>query len=303
MALALPGRRGRPRQRRPHGLAGFLFVAPFMIVFVAMFVAPLGYAGYLSLFRTQIVGGTVFTGLDNYVDAFHDPQLRAGLARIVKFFFVQVPLSMVLATVFALLIDSGRVWAPKVFRLAFFVPYAVPAVVASLLWGYMYGRKFGAFTQLAEHMGLANPDFLSAGHLLPSIANVVTWEFTGYNMIILYAALQAIPGELYEAAALDGAGPIRTALYVKLPLLRPALGVILLFSIIGAFQLFNEPQVLIPSAGAAITPDWTPNLYVYNLAFTDQQTNYAAAVSFALGLVILVATYVVFGLGKLRRPR
>ncbi|WP_046729450.1 sugar ABC transporter permease [Streptomyces humi] len=84
-------------------------------------------------------------------------------------------------------------------------------VGAGLLWGYMYGREFGTFTQLAEHMGPANPDFLSAGHLLPSIANVVAWEFTGYNMITLYAALPAIPGELYEAAALDGAGPVRAA--------------------------------------------------------------------------------------------
>ncbi|MFF5078447.1 carbohydrate ABC transporter permease [Actinoplanes sp. NPDC000266] len=294
MTVATPARRGR---------AGLFFVAPFMIVFIAMFVVPLAYAGYLSTFRSQIVGGTVFVGLDNYIDAFKDPHLHAGLARIVKFFFLQVPLSIVLATAFALLIDSGRVWAPKVFRLGYFIPYAVPAVVASLLWGYMYGRNFGAVTQVAGHLGLPNPDFLSAGNLLGSIANVVTWEFTGYNMIILYAALQAIPGDLYEAASLDGAGPVRTALRIKLPLLKPALGVILLFSIIGAFQLFNEPQVLSPSAGAAITPDWTPNLYVYNLAFSDQQLNYAAAVSFFLGLVILLATYLVFGLGKLRRSR
>ena len=78
------------------------------------------------------------------------------------------------------------------------------------------------------------------------------------------------PTDLYEAAAIDGAGPIRTALLIKLPLLRPALGVILLFSVIGAFQLFNEPKVLQPAAGSVITPDWTPNLYAYNLAFTDQ---------------------------------
>jgi multiple sugar transport system permease protein len=272
-----------------------------MVVFVAMFVAPLAYAAYLSLFRTQLIGGTVFVGLGNYADALKDQHLSAGLLRIIKFFFLQVPLMIVLATVFALIIDSGRVWAPKLYRLAFFVPYAVPAVVASLMWGYLYGPKFGALTNLAADAGLPNPGFLSPEHLLTSIANIVTWEFTGYNMIILYAALRAIPTELYEAAQIDGAGPVRVALTIKLPLLKPALGVIVLFSIIGSFQLFNEPRVLSPTAGAAITPDWTPNLYAYTLAFTDQRMNYSAAVSFLLGFAILVATYVVFGLGRLRR--
>ncbi|MEU0093354.1 sugar ABC transporter permease [Kribbella sp. NPDC006257] len=293
--------RAELRSRRRHGRSGYLFVAPFMVVFVAMFVAPLAYAAYLSLFRTQLIGGTVFVGLGNYADALKDQHLSAGLLRIIKFFFLQVPLMIVLATVFALIIDSGRVWAPKLYRLAFFVPYAVPAVVASLMWGYLYGPKFGALTNLAADAGLPNPGFLSPEHLLTSIANIVTWEFTGYNMIILYAALRAIPTELYEAAQIDGAGPVRVALTIKLPLLKPALGVIVLFSIIGSFQLFNEPRVLSPTAGAAITPDWTPNLYAYTLAFTDQRMNYSAAVSFLLGVAILVATYVVFGLGRLRR--
>ena len=278
-----------------------MFVAPFMLVFLAMFVAPLAYAAYLSLFRSQIIGGTIFAGLQNYSQAISDPLLRDGLLRIVKFFFLQVPIMMVLATTFALIIDSGRVWLPKLYRVVFFVPYAVPAVVASLMWAYMYGTKFGAFTQLAGKMGLPNPDFLSPSRILGSIANIVSWEFIGYNMIIVYAALRAIPTDLYEAATLDGAGPIRIALTIKLPMVKSALGVILLFSVIGSFQLFNEPQVLSPAAGAAITPSWTPNLYAYNLAFTDQQINYAAAVSFLLGLVILVGTYVVFGLARLRR--
>ena len=298
---SIHSRRRRRGGSLTHRHAGYLFVAPFMLVFLAMFVAPLGYAAYLSLYRSQLVGGTVFAGLQNYRDALSDPLLRDGLLRIVKFFFLQVPIMIVLATAFALVIDSGRVWAPKLYRLAYFVPYAVPAVVASLMWGYMYGTKFGAFTQLASNLSLPNPRFLSPGHLLGSIANIVSWEFTGYNMIILYAALQAIPTDLYEAAALDGAGSVRIALRIKLPMLRQALGVIPLFSIIGSFQLFNEPQILSPVAGAAVTPNWTPNLYAYNLAFTDQQVNYSAAVSFLLGVVIVIATYIVFGIARLRR--
>jgi multiple sugar transport system permease protein len=300
MAISTTSAARRSHKYR-HAGAGLTFAAPFMVVFAAMFLAPLGYALYLSLFRNQIIGGSVFVGIDNYTQALQDSQFLSGLGRIIIFFVIQVPIMLVLATLFALMLDSGKVRGSKIFRVAFFVPYAVPAVVAALMWGYLYGAKFGPFTQLANDIGVAPPQFLSAGHLLPSIANVVTWEFAGYNMIILYAALRAIPTDLYEAAAIDGAGPVRTALFIKLPLLLPALGVILLFSVIGAFQLFNEPKVLQPAAGSVITPNWTPNLYAYNLAFTDQQLNYAAAVSFLLGFIILLATYTAMGLGRLRR--
>ena len=124
--------------------------------------------------------------------------------------------------------------------------------------------------------------------MLWSIANVSTWTYTGYNMIILYAALRSIPTELYEAAAVDGAGPVRTAIHIKLPLLRPALLLCAIFSVIGSFQLFAEPQIFFDIAPAVIGKDYTPNLYVYNLAFADQRLNYAAALSFMLGVVVFV---------------
>jgi len=136
--------------------------------------------------------------------------------------------------------------------------------------------------------------------MLGSIANVVFWEFTGYNMILLYAALRAIPTELYEAAAVDGAGPWRTAWSVKIPALRPALLLALIFSVIGSFQLFNEPQLLQRLAPNVIDSAFTPNIYAYSLAFTSQDLNYAAAVSFLLGLVIVAVSYTV-QLGANRR--
>lgn len=296
-----PVRSRRGRHDTRHAGAGYLFIAPFLVVFAAMFIAPLAYALYLSLFRSQLIGGTVFVGIGNYTQALTDPDFLSGVWRILRFFVIQVPIMLVLATLFALLLDSGRLRAPKLFRIAFFVPFAVPGVVAALMWGYIYGARFGPLTQIAQAVGLGAPGFLTSGGLLPSIANIVTWEFAGYNMITLYAALRSIPPELYEAAAADGAGPVRTALSIKLPLLRPAIGVTLLFSIIGSFQLFNEPRILGAVAGSVITPNWTPNLYAYTLAFTNQQINYAAAVSFLLGFVILVATYLVFGAGRLLR--
>jgi multiple sugar transport system permease protein len=283
-----------PRARREasrRAAVGYLFVAPFLVVFVAMLVVPLVYAGYLSLFREQLIGGTSFAGLDNYTRAFGDERLWQGVARVGMFFLIQVPIMLVLALAFALALDSGVLWLSRLFRLGFFVPYAVPGVVATLMWGYLYGPEFGPIAQLFEKLSLDPPNLLGSDLMLGSIANVVFWEFTGYNMILLYAALRAIPTELYEAAAVDGAGPWRTAWSVKIPALRPALLLALIFSVIGSFQLFNEPQLLQRLAPNVIDSAYTPNLYAYSLAFTSQDLNYAAAVSFLLGLVIVAVSY------------
>jgi multiple sugar transport system permease protein len=271
-------------------------------LFLAFFLLPLLYAAYLSLFREQLIGGTVFAGLDNYVRALGDDRLLSGVARVARFFVLQVPVMLVLALLAALAIDSGLLRFSKVFRLGIFVPYAVPSVVATLMWGYLYGRDFGPVAQLADKLNVAAPDFLSETLMLPSIANIVTWEFTGYNMIILYAALRAIPHDLYEAAAVDGAGAWRIAWSIKIPALRPALVLCLIFSVIGSFQLFAEPQLLQRLAPSVIDSAYTPNLYAYTLAFTGQEVNYAAAVSFLLGLVIVIASYTVLFLTN-RRSR
>ncbi|SDL16191.1 multiple sugar transport system permease protein [Glycomyces sambucus] len=299
------GQRGRankggkgPRYAR----TGYLFVAPFMIGFTAMFLVPLAYAAWFSLFREQMIGGNVFVGLDNYTRAFTDPQLIAGLGRVALFFLIQVPLMMVLALFFALALDSALLRLSRTIRLAIFMPYAVPSVVAALMWGFLYGPDFGPLAQLADRIGAAAPDFLGADLMLGSIANIVTWEFTGYNMILLYAALRAIPTELYEAAAVDGAGPWRTAWSIKIPLLRPAIVLCMVFSVIGSFQLFNEPSIMRTLAPNVIVADYTPNLYAYNLAFVGQEYNYAAAVSFVLGFVIMAGSYL-FMLATNRRSR
>jgi multiple sugar transport system permease protein len=273
------------------------------VLFVALFVVPLAYAAYLSLFQQRLIGGTTFVGLDNYGHALTDPRLIRGVLRVATFFAVQVPLMLLLALVFALAIDSGLLWLSRVVRLGIFVPYAVPSVVATLMWGYLYGPDYGPFAQLSKAWHLPVPRFLTDSWLLGSLANIVTWEFVGYNMILLYAALRAIPHELYEAAAVDGAGAWRIAWGIKLPALRPALLLALVFSVIGSFQLFNEPNLLRNLAPNVIDSGYTPNLYAYSLAFISQQINYAAAVSFLLGLVIVVVSYVVLFVANRRSTR
>jgi len=290
------------KARRPGGgksvkrrqvVAGYCFIAPFFVLFLAMIMLPLFYSGYLSLFRTQLVGGTVFAGIQNYVDAIHDDAFLEGVWRMAKFLFIQVPIMLVLALLFALVLDSGRLHLQRFVRLSIFVPYAVPSVVGALMWGYLYGPDFGPFAQAARGVGLSAPPFLSQGWALGSIMNIVTWEFVGYNMIIMYAALRSVPTELYEAARVDGAGEIRIAWSVKIPSIRSAILLTVIFSVIGSFQLFNEPNLLKNLAPNVIDVSYTPNIYAYNLAFVNQQINYAAAIAFLLGFVIMVVSYVV----------
>jgi multiple sugar transport system permease protein len=284
---ASPGRR-----RRLQAWVPYLFLLPFMVVFLVFLVLPLAYALGLSVFETRLVGGNVFVGLDNYVRAFGDASFWEGVRRMVVFGIFQVPIMLGLALVFALVLDSGTVWLRNLFRLGFYLPYAVPSVVAALIWGYLYGPSFGPFTQLAELLNFPAPKFLSSGWMLASIANILTWEFTGYNMIIMYAALQSLPAELDDAAAVDGAKGWQIALYIKVPMISSAIFLTVIFSIIGTLQLFNEPKIMYALAPQVIGNDYTPNLYAYTLAFTNQEYNYSAAISFLLGAVVVVASYV-----------
>jgi multiple sugar transport system permease protein len=291
-AIAAPIRRKNLAERK-QTRAAYLLVLPFMLVFLAMLVVPLAYSGYLSLFRSQLVGGTVFVGLANYLQALTDPLFLEGVGRVGLFLVIQVPIMIGLALFFALALDSGRLRGSRFVRLAIFVPYAIPGVVAALMWGYLYGKSFGPLSQLLAQFGIAGPDLLSSSNILGSIMNIVTWSYVGYNMIVLYSALRSVPTEVYEAAQIDGAGQLRIAWSVKIPAIRPAIILTVIFSVIGSFQLFSEPQLLYRLAPTAIGTAFSPNLYAYNLAFVNQNVSYASAIAFLLGFVIMIVSYVV----------
>lgn len=283
----------RRRSRGHRDVKGWLFVAPFLTAFAFTFLAPIGYAIYLSVFREQAFFGTrEFVGLGNFADVLTDSKFWEGARRVLVFVAVEVPLILGLALLAALAIDSGRLPGAQLFRLVLFLPYAVPVVVAVLMWGYMLGDRFGLTSEVNELLGTAFQPLSGTG-MLGSIANIVTWEFVGYNMIIFYAALRAVPTEVYEAAAIDGAGAIRTALSIKIPALRGAIVVATIFSIIGSFQLFTEPKILQTLAPNVISTYYTPNLYAQHLSFAGQQINYAATVAIVMAVLTAVIAYVV----------
>ena len=290
---ATPAARSRRRRGTGRRSTGWWFIGPFVAVFALVFLAPIAYAGYLSLFRKQMIGGTTFVGVDNYQRAFTDPQFWSAAGRVSLFLLVQVPVMLFIALLLALALDSGRLYGASFFRASIFLPYAVPAVVATFMWGFMYGSQFGLIRNINDALGLSLPDPLSADLMLASIGNIVTWEFVGYNMLIFYSALKVIPHSLYEAAEIDGAGHLRVITAIKLPAIRGAIVIATVFSIIGTFQLFNEPSILQNLAPNVITTYFTPNLYAYSLSFAGQQLNYSATVAIIMGVLTMVVAYAV----------
>ena len=295
-----------PRRIRSRGRSewkGLAFVAPFLLVFLLVFIAPVAYSLYLSLYREQLIGGTAFVGLDNYLALFADPQFWEGFGRVTLFLLIQVPIMLGLALVAALAIDSARLHASGFFRIVIFLPYAVPAVVAVLMWGFIYGDNFGLAANVNDWLGSEVLTPFAREWILVSIGNIVTWEFVGYNMLIFYSALRVIPTDLYEAAELDGAGPLRVITGIKLPALRGAIVIATIFSIIGSFQLFNEPNILRTLAPNIITTYFTPNMYAYNLSFNGQQYNASATVAIVMGVITAVIAYVVQLRGSRKEER
>jgi multiple sugar transport system permease protein len=295
--VSVPLTQGRPGRSRwapiRRSLVGWRFVGPFMALFALVFLAPIGYSIYLSLYRTQLVGGTRFVGADNYTEALKDAQFWSSFGRVALFLAVQVPIMLFLALLLAFAIDSGRLYGAGFFRITVFLPYAVPAVVASLMWGFMYGTRFGLIGNLDKDLGVTLPDPLSPHLILAAIGNITTWQYVGYNMLIVYSALRVVNPSLYEAAEIEGAGQLRVIWSIKLPAVRGALVIATIFSIIGSFQLFNEPSILKPLAPNAISTFFTPNFYAYNLSFEGQRFNYSATIAIVMGVITMIIAYVV----------
>ncbi|GGL03973.1 carbohydrate ABC transporter permease [Streptomyces flaveus] len=298
---------GGRRSARPDR-AAWGFVLPFVALFLFTFVLPLGYAVYQSLLKPVRSGSlglgpaTVgFAGLDNYSLALQQSAFLESFARVLLFGIVQIPVMLLLATALALALDTlSHRWA-GVLRAAYFLPYGVPGVIASILWGFLYVPGVSPIVDLLGRIGLA-PDFLGYDSVLWSIANIVIWEFAGYNMLVIVAQLKAIPQELHEAARIDGASAWQTALRIKLPLARPALVLTGVFSIIGTLQLFAEPLVIKPLT-STVTSSYTPNLSAYNEAFANNNIYLAAAESVILALVASVLSFGFLSLVNRRKGR
>lgn len=290
----------RPTRARRRTAGGFryrkaiaVFVLPFAVLFTAFYLVPILYAVWQSLQKIERQGTfgaptQVFGGLTQYALVFQNSEFWGSVLRVLLFGIVQVPVMLLLALVFALLLDSPLLRGKKFFRLAFFAPYAVPGVIAAIMWGYLYAPNLSPFSAVTTRF-----DLLGADTVLWAVANVVTWVYVGYNMLIIYSSLLAIPAEIYEAAKLDGASQWRIAVSIKIPLVVPALVLTAVFSVIGTLQLLTEPTVF-RQFTSTITSTFTPNMLVYS---TSSVPNFNLAAAFSV--VLALATFIL-SIGFLR---
>jgi multiple sugar transport system permease protein len=282
------------RAKAPRAIAPWLFAAPAIVFFVLFLVVPIGYAIYLSFRGFRIEGGgafgrrlETFVGFDNYHAALTDTELLAGFGRVLVYGVISIPSVLGLALLFALLLDTPRVRARGFARTAIFLPYAVPGVIASLMWGFLYLPSTSPLNYLVARLGAGPLDFFGQPALYFSLANIALWSGVGFNMIIIYTSLRAIPTAIYEAARLDGASELQIAWRIKIPLVAPALVLTGLFSVIGTLQLYNEPATVRPLT-STISHSWTPLMEIYEEAFAGDNLGGAAAGSVVLAVGILV---------------
>jgi multiple sugar transport system permease protein len=273
-------------------------LAPAIILFGLFMAAPIVYTLYLSFQKRQVVGlglgsggqKRAFAGLDNYISTLSNPEFGASVLRVLSYGLLLIPTMLGLALLFALLLDSKRTRGQSFSRVSIFLPYAVPAVISSLLWGFLYLPAVSPFYYIFEQLGWSVPSALSPQLVLFSIANIALWGGVGFNMIVIYTSLKAVPTEIYEAAKIDGATEIQIALRIKIPIIAPALIMTALFSMIATLQVFAEPTTLRPLTNSLST-SWSPLMLVYRDAFTRDDVYSAAATSIIIALASFALSF------------
>ncbi|MEJ1089801.1 sugar ABC transporter permease [Microbacterium sp. Mu-80] len=243
-------------------------MTPFAVLFILVFLVPIVISVRAAFFAQKPAGGGLFgggelvdtfVGFDNLAAAATNDAFWLGMGRVVLYGAFQIPVMIIAALALALLLDSFLVRRPAFFRLSFFLPFAIPGVIAAMIWLYLYTPEVSPFIPFLP----AGIDFMAPGTILASMANMTTWTYTGYNMLIFLAALQSIPRELYEAARIDGANGFQISMRIKVPMVRGAALLAVLLSIIGTIQLFNEP-VIMEGANSWMGLDYTPMMLTYN---------------------------------------
>ncbi|MBL1118969.1 sugar ABC transporter permease [Streptomyces sp. 110] len=284
-AATAPAGVARSRRSRPRGrLAPYLFILPALALFAAFKLYPIGWSFVLSLHRT--VGGTdTFVGGDNYRRLVDDPLFWTALKNTAVVLAVQVPVMLALATGLAVALNSTLLHGRSVFRLGFFLPMVTGLVAYGIVFSVLLHQEYGLVNWFLELFGADGVPWLTDPLWAKiSIGLALTWHYTGYNAVILLARLQTVPKELYDAAAVDGAGPWQSFRQVTLPGIRPALLLTTVLSTIGTLQLFDEPYIL--TGGGPDNATLTIGVYLYQTAFKYFDFGYASAIAYVLAVLI-----------------
>ncbi|MGW0990790.1 carbohydrate ABC transporter permease [Streptomyces sp. NPDC002486] len=286
------GRESRPARLNGRRLAPYLFVLPAAVLFAAFKLYPVGWSFVLSLFKT-VQGVDRFVGADNYARLMDDPLFWTALKNTAVILVIQVPVMLALATALAVALNSTLVRARSVFRLGFFMPMVTGLVAYGVIFSVLLNERYGLVNWLLSLVGIGEVPWLTDPLWAKlSLGILLTWHYTGYNAVILLARLQTIPKELYDAAAVDGAGAGKVFRHVTLPGLRPAILLTTVLSTIGTLQIFDEPYIL--TRGGPDNATLTIGVYLYQNAFMYFDFGYASAIAYVLALLIGVLGLIQF---------
>ena len=270
----------------------YLFIAPFFVLFAVIGLFPLLYTGYVSMFDWELGGDEhPFVGLENYATLLADDQFWNAMFNTISIFVLSSVPQMITAVLLAALLNTA-LRARTAWRMGVLLPYVASLVALAIIFSNLFGKQYGLINTFLDAVGLSPIDWQGnwfASHV--AIATMVNWRWTGYNALIVLAAMQAIPREVHEAALVDGAGAVRRFVSITLPLLRPTIIFVVITSTIGGLQIFTEPKLFDPAGGSGggFSHQYqTVVLYLYQAGFQDFDLGYASAMAWILFLVVLV---------------
>lgn len=283
-----PGRVRRKRKKDDTRLA-LLFILPAAIGLVAFYFWPLVRGIWLSFTSWDLLSAAEFIGVDNYVRMFADPVFWNAIQVTLTYVVLNIGIQTIVALVLALLMQ--RLTQSILLRSLILTPFLVSNVVAALVFFWILDFQLGIGNQFLEWIGLDRIGFFtSESWAIFTVALVNVWRHMGYTALLIFAGLQAIPNNFYEAARVDGASEIRMFRSITMPLLRPILGLVLIISVIGSFQVFDT--ISVTTGGGPINATRVLQVYIYENAFAQFDFGYASALSVAMLAILMIVTFV-----------
>ncbi|MFE0802157.1 carbohydrate ABC transporter permease [Streptomyces sp. NPDC058812] len=288
----------RRAENRGDGRLAAVFVAPALLGFTVFLLWPTLRGIYLSFTRFNLLTPAQWVGLDNYVRMVHDPIFWDSLRITVGYVVINIGVQTVSALAVAVLLQ--RLTQSSVLRGIVLTPYLMSNVVAGIVWLWILDTQLGVGNEILAALGTDRIPFLAdETWAVPTIALINVWRHVGYTALLLFAGLQAIPNDMYEAATVDGASEWRMFRRITLPLLRPVLAVVLIMTVIGSFQVFDT--VAVTTAGGPANATNVLQFYIYGAAFGRFQFGYGSAMSVALLVVLSAITFVQYRLTRAGR--
>ncbi len=268
--------------------AAWALLAPFLVLFAAFTLWPLVGAGTLSFQQTFGPGNARFVGLDNFKHLLADPLFWKAMGNTTVYVLTSVFIQLPLALGCALLLNRPGLRGRAIYRLVFFSPALVGVVFVGMIFGVIFEKRTGLLNQALFALVGWDLDFpWLQNYVMSSLVVASLWQYMGFNMVYFLAALQNVPRELTEASSLDGAGPWRRFTAVIWPSIRPVGTFVVLLSVIGSFQLFELPWVLLNSAAGPDNRGLTVVMYLYQQGFEVGDLGYASAIGWALAMVLV----------------